>query len=128
MESKLRPGNSAFSLIEVIVAVTILSVGIIFILQAFSYSARITGLAVDINKAVFLAEDKIQEFEFKEAKGELGAEPSTGNDTNDKFEYAYTLIPDPGLDIYKFDLKINWQRQGRGNPEEIALDTYLLKK
>ena len=58
--------NRAFSLIELFVAVAILAVGITTILQAMGHSARVTGLSGDIVSALLLAEDKIQELEFKE--------------------------------------------------------------
>ena len=61
MELNYKPQDKAFSLLELIVAVAILSVGITVVLQAISSSAAATGLSNDIINAVFLAKDKIQE-------------------------------------------------------------------
>lgn len=119
---KLRPRNSAFSLLEVIITVVILSVGIMVVLQALSFSTRVTGLACDITKAVFLSEDIIQELEFNEKKGQI--EESQKEDTNDKFTWDYNIIDlKPDLKLYRLDFDIAWQRLNR--QEGITLNSYL---
>lgn len=115
--------NSAFSLLELIISVAILSIGITVILQALSFSARITGLSGDIINAVFLAQDQLQELEFKERKNLISSEPKEVNDKKDKFIWNYTLNFDTALNLYKLDFKISWQRMHR--EETINLNTYL---
>lgn len=115
--------SKAFSLLELVIAVAILSVGITVILQAFSFSGRAGGLSCDIINAVFLAEDKIQELEFKEKQNLIRAEPAQVNGKNSKFDWVYTLNFDPELNLYKLNLDVTWQRLSR--KEAINLDTYL---
>lgn len=115
--------SKAFSLLEVIIAVSILSIGIVVILQAFSFSARLTGLSADIINAVFLSEDKIQELEFKAAQGLIDREPRQLKDKNNKFQWQYLLVPEPSLNLYRLDFDVSWQRANR--QEALKLTTYL---
>lgn len=113
----------AFSLLELIITIAILSAGITVILQAFSFSSRVTGLSNDIVKAVFLAEDKLQELDFKQKQGLIRQEPSLNSGVSDKFQWKNELSFDPDLNLYKLNFTINWQRANR--IEEINVKTYL---
>ena len=121
MESSYSLKNKAFSLLELVIAVAILSIGIVVILQAFSFSARITGLSCDIINAVFLGEDKIQELEFKERQNLIKEEMM--KDKKDKFEWEYSLILDPTINLYRLNLDISWQRLNA--KQDLNLNTYL---
>lgn len=113
--------NKAFSLLELIIAVAILSIGIIVVLQAFSFSAHATGLSGDIIRAVFLAEDKIQELEFQARQKNIKEE--SVEDVNGRFNWGYSINLDKELNLYKLDLRIDWQRQRR--KQSLEVDTYL---
>jgi hypothetical protein len=107
------------------VAIAILSVGIILVLEALSFSARVTGLSGDIINASFLAEDKMQELDFKEKNGFISKEPELVKDKSDKFNWKYTLEFDSDLNLYKLNFDVTWTR---GNRQEILnLNTYLRK-
>ncbi|MFH1458641.1 MAG: prepilin-type N-terminal cleavage/methylation domain-containing protein [Candidatus Omnitrophota bacterium] len=123
MASKYSRRNKGFSLLELIMAIAILSAGIVVVLQAFSFSAQATALSCDIINAVFLAEDKMQELEFQEAQGSLKEEFTKGG--SDRLSWERSVILDQDLDLYKTDIRINWQRQGRKQALEIA--TFLRK-
>lgn len=112
-----------FSLLELIISIAILSAGITVLLQSFSFSSRITGLSNDIIRGVFLAEDKLQELEFKEKQGLINREPALNSDVSGKFKWSDELEFDPDLGLYKLDFMINWQRANR--IEEINIKTYL---
>lgn len=115
--------NKAFSLLELIISIAILSTGIVIILQALSFSARVTGLSCDIVNAVLLAEDKLQDFEFKEKHNLLTKEPNAAAGEADKFKWQYTLSPVSGLALSKLDLRFRWQRAKK--EENLDLSTYL---
>lgn len=123
--SKCKAGNKAFSLVELIIAVAVLSIGIVALLEALSFTARLAGLSSDIVNAVFLAEDKMQELEFKESQHLLESEPQEAMGEKDKFKWEYMNNLDADLGLYKLDFNINWQRRDR--QEKISLNTYLLK-
>lgn len=113
--------NKAFSLLELIIAIAILSIGIVAVLQAFSFSSRSTGLFCDFLDAVFLAEDKIQDLELKERQKLLKEEEIRGS--KDKFNYSYNITQDPVSKLYKVNFDITWERLSR--KETINVSTYL---
>ena len=115
--------NNAFSLLELIITVAILSIGIIIVLEALSYSARMAGLSCDIIDAVLLAEDKMQELEFKEKQGLINKEPRDIRAKFEGFDWKYTLNLDPDLNLYKLNFEIKWLRANR--EEGLDLSTYL---
>ncbi|KPK98753.1 MAG: hypothetical protein AMJ95_02590 [Omnitrophica WOR_2 bacterium SM23_72] len=123
MASKYSTKNRGFSLLELIMAVAILSAGIVVVLQALSFCAQATGLSCDIISAVFLAEDKLQELEFQEAQGALRETFDKGD--SGRFGWARSVIWIEDLNLYKTDIKISWQRQGRSQALEAS--TYLRK-
>ncbi|KPK97218.1 MAG: hypothetical protein AMJ95_10185 [Omnitrophica WOR_2 bacterium SM23_72] len=104
-------------------ALAILSAGIVVVLQALSFCAQATGLSCDIVAAVFLAEDKIQELEFQEAQEALRETFEKGD--SGRFSWARSVILDQDLNLYKTDIKISWQRQGR--IQALEASTYLRK-
>ncbi len=118
--------NKAFSLLELIISVAILSAGIVVILQALAFSARVTGLSCDLVNAVFLAEDKMQELEFNAKQNPISEE--NVKDKKDKFAWEYSISSDldyPNL-LYKLNLEVSWERLNR--KEALNLSTYYLKQ
>jgi prepilin-type N-terminal cleavage/methylation domain-containing protein len=123
VELSYKLNKKGFSLLELIVSMAILSVGIIMVLQALSFSVRVTGLSGDIIRAVFLAQDKIQELEFKERQGLIKQEPAEAEGKQEKFQWNYQLALNPDLNLYQLNFLVSWQRANR--KEEIAVNTYL---
>lgn len=115
--------NSAFSLLELIIAIAILSAGIVGVMQAFSYSARVSGLSCDITDANFLAKDIIQELEFKEKLKLINDSIPDISGRVGKFQWQYEFkeTSEPGL--YNLRLLISWERLNR--KEDLSLRTYL---
>jgi len=120
---RYKSKNKAFSLLELIITIAILSAGITVILQAFSFSSRVTGLSSDIIKAVFLAEDKLQELDFKEKQGLVQQEPALQTGIYGKFQWKDSLSFDTDVNLYKLDFTVSWQRAKEN--EEINIGTYL---
>jgi prepilin-type N-terminal cleavage/methylation domain-containing protein len=102
--------NKGFSLLELIISVAVLAIGITAVLQAFSFSAMVSGLSGDFINAAFLAQDKIQELEFKEKQNLLNKEPAEIKEGAGKFAVAYALDLDADLKLYTFTLDITWLR------------------
>lgn len=115
--------NKAFSLLELIITIAIISTGITVILQAFSFASRVAGLSSDIIRADFLAEDKLQELEFKEKQGLINQEPAQSSGLSDKFQWKSDLEFAPVTSLYKLKFVINWQRLN--SQEDITVNTYL---
>lgn len=104
--------QKGFSLLELLIAIAILSAGITVIIQAFSYSAKAQALATDMIQAILLAEDKLQEIEFMKPKSE-GYEPLKAENNGDTFKWDYLLSPFTETDTYLLRLNIAWQRARR---------------
>ena len=120
---RCKLANSAFSLLELIITIAILSAGITVILQAIAISSRTTGLSGDMVKAVFIAEDKLQEIDFKEKKGLIKQEPYESKGEFEKFKWKNILGFDTDLSLYNMNFVVNWQRSNK--TQEINVRTYL---
>jgi prepilin-type N-terminal cleavage/methylation domain-containing protein len=119
----LRIGNRAFTFIELMITVAILSIGLVLILQAFSASVKASGLSRDITRACFLAESKISELEVRQEKGiEI---PSQDQAEVDRFIWDYEITPlkDPALSILKFNVSNKKPKR----EEILEIVTYLKK-
>jgi prepilin-type N-terminal cleavage/methylation domain-containing protein len=115
--------NKGFSLLELVVTVGILSVGIIIVVESFIFSARTAVLSCDMIRAIFLAEDKIQELQFKERQHLLSSGLKENQGRSDKFDWAYRLIPLADVGLYSASVPISWQ--GMRRKEKLAFGTYL---
>jgi len=118
--------NKGFSLLEVIIGVAILSTGIVIVLQALAFCARVTGVSCNTVRAVFLAEDKWQEAGYKVKKGIITeASPASGQEDNFKWSYELSKFEEYP-DLYKFDLNVNWTSGNR--EEKLELNSWLSKE
>jgi prepilin-type N-terminal cleavage/methylation domain-containing protein len=115
--------NRAFSLLEIIVSIAMLSIGIVVVLRALAFSARLTGFSSDMANAVFLAEDKLQELEFQERQNLIGASPAQAQGKSGRLEWAYLLESSGGSNLRRLSLDIKWQRGSRD--EALTLNTYI---
>jgi prepilin-type N-terminal cleavage/methylation domain-containing protein len=119
-------GNKGFSLLEVLIAVAILSGGIVIILQAVVFSGRLSRVSCDAVRGIFIAEDKMQELEFK-TNNQIIAESSANSGRQDGFKWQYNISEDADkAGLYKMDLKVEWESAGREQNLELA--SWLLKR
>lgn len=110
---------------EVVISIAILELGVTAALQAFSSAIKASVLSGDIINAGFLAEDKLQELEFKEKLYLIDKEPSEEKDGKGKFEWQYNINLNKDLNLYELDLELAW---GKLNPKDsLKLNTYLRK-
>jgi len=123
--SSLKANNLGISLLEVIIAIAILSVGIVAVMEAIVFSTGAAGLSCDVVSAVFLAEDKLQELEYKEVNSLISNEPEESEGTRDKFSWKRTLKLDPGVGLYVMDMEMRWKTKSR--QESFGVETYFRK-
>lgn len=123
MRMILRIGrNRAFTFIELMLSVVILSVGLIWVLQAFSFCVRAAGLARDITLACLLAENKIQELEIKTDKG-LGVTNHEEAEENN-LSWNYDIIPlEKNLGLKTLTFRV--ERKGSKKENILQVTTYL---
>lgn len=123
MLSAFSRNKKAISLIELIIATAILSTGIIVVVQAVSFSARMSILASDTASAVILTQEKMQEWELKEEKGWLATAPIDGAGEKDKFTWQYNLSFNKEYGLYNFDFSTNWKSTNKDS--SLIVGTYL---
>ncbi|MCM8790029.1 MAG: prepilin-type N-terminal cleavage/methylation domain-containing protein [Candidatus Omnitrophica bacterium] len=115
--------NRGFSLLELVITVGVLTTGIVFVLQAFSMAGKMTVVSADLTRAVFLAEDKLQELEFLEKTEGIETQERQKTGWLGKFRWQYQITDVEDLSLYLLTLKINWQRGIRF--EEFSVGSYL---
>jgi len=110
-------------MLELVVAIAVISISLVTVLEAFSYSTNTARFSSELTAAVSLLEDKFQELEFKEQKKRLIQQPLEGSDFIGKFQRRYSMTKMPEQDMYRLDLEVSWARpKGR---EKINAATYL---
>jgi len=108
-----------------VIAIAILAIGITVALQVFSSAVRTSVLSGNIINAVFLAEDKIQELEFKERRRLIDKEPAQAKGNQGEFEWQSGLTLNQSLNLYELNLEIIWRKLNQ--KDSLKLNTYLRK-
>jgi prepilin-type N-terminal cleavage/methylation domain-containing protein len=120
-----RLNKQGFLLLEVIIAIAIVSIGLTVVLQALSFCAKSSALCRDITSAVFALEDRMQEMEFNARRGTIPDQTTQIKEKYGKFEFAYALKPLAGIDLRELNYDASWKSMNRD--EKISLNTYLAK-
>ena len=122
--------NRSFSLIEVLITVSILSILVIFIFRALNTCLSATRFSQNISTACLLAEFKLWETELK-AKGASSGDFTQGGreDINGK-EFAWSCDTKKLGDskLLRLDFKTFWNEKARGGEYTLDLFTYLFKE
>ena len=122
--------NKAFTLLEVLIALAILSTAIVFIFRSFTSSLSSAKFSQNITLASFFAEGKIWELE-QEQKTKL--EPIADRDGSEKmqgkdFKWSAKAKKVGSSGLVYLDFIISWQENFREKEYFIEFDTYLLSK
>ena len=118
--------TGGFTLVEVMVTITILAISLVMVLQLFSIGLKASRTSCDYTTAVIYAKQKMEE---------LSVEPVPGNGKfEDKFEWEAEVTPYEELDreldesdynILKLKVKITWEEtpDKKKSVEMISLKT-----
>jgi len=135
-----RNKNRAFTLVEIMVSIAILSIGLVLILQWLAYSLNVLRISQDYLIAALVSENKMaeEEIKFKEDKDDFRRDNSEAFELSGmQFEFNsqlgaidYRKESASGVEIEFEDFcnlktDLSWRegkRKGR-----IPLDTYLVK-
>lgn len=120
----LLKSNKAFSLLEVIISVAILSTAIVFIFRAFTMVLASVRFSQNITLACFLAEDKLWRLENKFPLTDTSQEETL---RNIKFEYNHELTKTDTPELKQLKFTVSWIEK-RENPYAIEFFTYLYEK
>ncbi|NOZ68966.1 MAG: type II secretion system protein [Deferribacteres bacterium] len=102
---QMQAREAGFTLIEVIVAMAILSITFVLIMQLFSSGLRASRTSCDFTRAVVHAKDKMEE---------LSGEPvQESGEFEDGFKWetevqAYKELEEAGLNLLEIKVKVSW--------------------
>jgi general secretion pathway protein I len=113
----VKTGSKGFTLVEVIVAIAILSVSLVMIMQLFSGGLRASRASCDYTRAIVHARDKMEEMSIAplEDSGEF----------EDGFKWEsvvepYKELEEDKLNLFKLKVKISWENaQKRDSSVEL---------
>jgi type II secretion system protein I len=115
--------NKAFTLLEVLITIAIISVAVVFIYKGFSVIIAATSKSQDILLACYLAEEK-----FWEASRNPSVTTAEGQEDmqNRVFKWQYVLEKDPqALDLNELFLTVNWQTRKSTNSLNLDFFSYV---
>ncbi|MFH1856002.1 MAG: prepilin-type N-terminal cleavage/methylation domain-containing protein [Candidatus Omnitrophota bacterium] len=107
-----------FALIEALLSVVIISIGTIYVLQAFGNELSALGMAQDNLRAVLLLENKMAELQFEIIeKGTLEEYPLSGKfEAAKEKDFLWTLSSFPssvGEKLREVNLTCYWKSKGK---------------
>jgi type II secretion system protein I len=124
-----RPrAHHGFTLIEILVAVAILSLGLIMVLQGITRCSGLINIAQDNLAATLLAEEKMAEMEIAvRQEGDISFEGANGDthSGNASLRWQVELSPDPDYEgLYSVTDTVYWTEGKRSGI--TSLDSYLM--
>lgn len=123
-----RSPRAGFTLLEVVVAVTILAAGVVGLMALLRGSLRISGGARDVTTASLYASQRLEEALLLPAKA--------GTETRERIDekYGTTLrteaLPAEGdlpVEGFRFRVTVSWQDGGETRSVEVTSDRWQRK-
>ena len=107
-----RARQAGFTLLEVLVALAILSLAVVASIQAFAQGLRLLKLSGDHQQAMLLADAKAREIVIPSEGREEGTEGPFRWERTTKVHEAPDLAPAGGAlprwRVYEIDVRVNW--------------------
>ncbi|MBU0700229.1 prepilin-type N-terminal cleavage/methylation domain-containing protein [bacterium] len=102
---RLSEINNGFILLEVMIALAILSSGLILILSSFSVSLMAVRNCEDYTRAAFLLQEKISELEENPSTGSLDG----GFEDEEGFRWKAGIKDAGGLGLKEIKVTVEWK-------------------
>lgn len=127
MMSKTGNKRAGFTLVEVLVTTTVLSVGIVFIYQAFFTLLDSFGYYSNYLRVCAFADEKL--WQAQDALGRLGPDAGAGQGgrldiQNKDFNWRLAVSPLEAESLYRIDLAVSWRQGPR--TRELSRSGYAL--
>lgn len=117
--------SCGFTLIEVIIAITIMSISLVMVMQLFSGSLRASRVSCDYTRAVVHAKDKMEELSVDPVGGSGEFEDGFRWESEvGPYEDINTELEDTGYNILKIKVKVIWSNIGN---QEKSIELVSLK-
>lgn len=126
--ASIKASRKAFSLLEVLITVAILSSAIIFLFRSFAASLSSMRFSQHITLACYLAENNLWEIETRSAAGANLPATSSKKLQNINFGWSYEISDTDIKDIKKLNLKTTWKENARKMDYSLDFLTYLAVK
>lgn len=110
--------EKGFTLLEVMVAITILSVALLTILQLFSKSLDSARLNRDYTLAFIFLQSKFSEIE-------QGLEENKKGEFNERYKWEVNLQPTDTKYLEEFRLRITWPGKKKGKKLELITNRLI---
>lgn len=121
--------NKAFSLLEVIITVAILSVAIMYVFRSFAAAIAGTKFSQNVSLAVFLAEGQLWEIEQRYKDGlVLPAHPQVEKIQERDFNWDYAILDTDIPELKKLKFTVSWKEKAREKEYSIDFFSYLAPK
>ncbi|MBU1125408.1 MAG: type II secretion system GspH family protein [Candidatus Omnitrophica bacterium] len=119
--------NSAFSLLEVLVAFAILAIGIVFVYQSFLRALAAASLSHNLSLAAMFAEEKLFTADRRYSAGSPFQRSETRRAGERIFELQETVEEPLILNLVPYRLQISWPEKAREEKNSVRFFTYLFK-
>ena len=118
--------NKAFTLIEVLIAVAILSTAVIFVFRSFTTSLSASRFAQNLSLACYLAQDKMWQVEVTDSKTRKAQDTGIEEIQNKDFNWKYEIIKTDIDDLNELKFSVSWHEKAREKEYLIEFFTLLL--
>ncbi|MFC1712089.1 type II secretion system minor pseudopilin GspI [Candidatus Poribacteria bacterium] len=116
-----KEDQQGFTLLEIVVALTIAAITLPVLLQAFSEGTKNQSLIENKTTALYLLKLKMAEIEML---GEIEAGSEDGDfGSNSRFQWTSDITESDTEGLYEVVVTVNWQERGR--EETVQLTTLL---
>ncbi len=114
---KKLPGEGGFTLIEVLIAITILTIGLMAVAGMQVSAIHGNKMGNDVSTAIFLAQDKLEELK---SSVDITSVPTSGGDQDGIFNRTWQIAPS-GTNSRSVTVTVSWIT--KGNTHNVALNT-----
>lgn len=107
----MKRRDAGFTLLEVVIALAILSLAVVAAIQGFAQGLRLLKLAGDHQHAMLIADEKAREVVAPDEGREEGTEGGFRWERRTTVVAAPDLIPTVGIPrwrVYQIDVKVSW--------------------
>jgi prepilin-type N-terminal cleavage/methylation domain-containing protein len=114
-----------FTLIEILISLSILGLGVVIVFSLFPLSLRSLTYSRRLTEVYFLAERKMEEYKAMENKTQI--EPANGVEADLRWSATPKIIPlTEGLEVVYLEFNINYDFMGHGEKQRFG--TYFFKE